>query len=258
MNPSRRPGRKGMSIASANGLDVYYETHGEGRPLVALHGGLLTFELTYGSVLPQLADGRQVIGVELQGHGHTADIDREFTLADLAADVVGVLDHLGLEQADVIGFSLGGLVALELLTGHPGRVDRAVVCSAHVRHDGYRPEIFDPAMTSPLLPTPADFEQMTKAHAAVSPTPDRFGEVGRKTQGAINPLPGWSDEQLGGITAPTLVVIGDRDFVRLEHAVLMHELIPGSQLAVLPDTTHQGVTQTPELLGPVVNRFLTR
>jgi len=244
-----------MTYAPVKGQDIYFAELGSGDPLVLLHGGLLTIDLTFGPVLAELAKDRRVIGVELQGHGHTADADREFTLADLASDVVGVLDHLGIERADVFGFSLGGLVTMELLTGHPQRVRRAVVASAHYREGGYRPEIQDPAQNSPLLPTAEDFAAMVTAHADVSPTPDRFEESARKTQQALFPLPGWSDEQLRAITAPTLVVIGDHDFVRPQHAVDMQELIPGSQLAVLPDHMHQQVPGS-ELIAPIVSRFL--
>ncbi len=255
MSSARAPGPTGMTYAPVNGLDVHYSEQGSGDPLVLLHGGLLTIDLTFGPVQAELAKGRRVIGVELQGHGHTADVDREFTLADLASDVVGVLDHLGIERADVFGFSLGGLVTMELLTGHPQRVRRAVVASAHYREGGYRPEIQDPAQNSPLLPTAEDFAAMVSAHAAVSPTPDRFEESARKTQQALFPLPGWSDEQLGAISAPTLVMIGDSDFVRPQHAVDMQELIPGAQLAVLPDHKHQQVPGS-ELIAPIVTRFL--
>ena len=145
MSSGRGPGLNGMTYAPVNGLDIHYSEQGSGDPLVLLHGGLLTTDLTFGPVQAELAKGRRVIGIELQGHGHTADVDREFTLADLASDVVGVLDHLGIERADVFGFSLGGVVTMELLTGHPQRVRRAVVASAHYREGGYRPEISDPA-----------------------------------------------------------------------------------------------------------------
>lgn len=255
MSPPHRGGLQGMTYATVDGNDIFYSEQGSGDPLVLLHGGLLTTDLTFGSVAAELAKEHRVLGIELQGHGHTADVDREFTLADLASDVVGVLDHLGIDRADVFGFSLGGLVTLELLTGHPQRVRRAVVASAHYREGGYRPEINDPAMTSPLLPRPEEFAEMVQAHAAVSPTPDRFEQVGRKTRAAINPLPGWSDEQLRAVAAPTLVVIGDSDFVRPQHAVEMHELIPGSQLAVLPDHKHQQVPSS-ALIAPIVTRFL--
>jgi pimeloyl-ACP methyl ester carboxylesterase len=249
-------GQNGMTYAPVDGNDIYFAEQGSGDPLVLLHGGLLTIDLTFGPVLAELAKGRRVIGIELQGHGHTADVDREFTLADLASDVVGVLDHLGLDRVDVFGFSLGGLVTMELLTGHPRRVRRAVVASAHYREGGYRPEIQDPAQDSPLLPTPADFAAMVAAHTEVSPTPDRFAETARKTQQSLFPLPGWSDAQLRAIAAPTLIVIGDRDFVRPQHAVEMHELIRGSQLAVLPDHVHQQVPSS-ALIAPIVARFLS-
>ena len=102
------------------GIDVYYEDHGTGTPLVLLHGGMLTLDLSFGALMPRLTPHRRVIPIELQGHGRTADVDRDITLANQAADVVGVLDHLGLERADVLGFSWGGLVALEIAVRHPG------------------------------------------------------------------------------------------------------------------------------------------
>src|SRR4051812_1614953 len=111
-----------MPYADVNGLRLYYEQRGEGPPLVLLHGGLLTVELSFGQVIPVLAEHHRVIAVEVQGHGRTADIDRAMTFEHLAADVVGLLDHLGIDRADVFGFSLGGLTTYELLVHHPDRV----------------------------------------------------------------------------------------------------------------------------------------
>lgn len=119
-----------------NGIDLYYEVHGTGRPLVVLHGGLLTAETCFGAMLPRLAEAHQVIAVDMQGHGHTADTARPVTLANLASDVVGLLDHLGLDRADFFGFSLGSLVAVEVAVTHPARVGRLVLASGHVRPDG--------------------------------------------------------------------------------------------------------------------------
>src|SRR5438045_3869656 len=124
-----------MPYADVNGLHLYYEQHGEGPPLVLLHGGLLTIELSFGAVIPALAEHHRVIAVELQGHGRTADIDRPMAFEHLAADVVGLLDHLGIERTDAFGFSLGGLTTYELLVHHPGRLRRAVVASADHRND---------------------------------------------------------------------------------------------------------------------------
>jgi pimeloyl-ACP methyl ester carboxylesterase len=125
-----------MAYAHLPGLDIYYEVHGAGRPLVLLHGGLLTIESNFDGILPSLAKTRQVIAIELQGHGRTADTDRAFDLEYLADDVVGVLDELGIDRADIFGFSLGGLVALQLAMRHPDRAGRLVVGGGHPRADG--------------------------------------------------------------------------------------------------------------------------
>jgi pimeloyl-ACP methyl ester carboxylesterase len=244
--------------AAVNGLKMYYEVHGQGRPVVLLHGGLLTFDLSFGPMLPRLAAGRQVIGAELQGHGRTADIDRPVTPANLAADVVALLDELGLERADLFGFSLGGLVALELATAHPERVDRLVLASAHYRPDGYHDDIRDPALQagSTRMPTEADFAEMAQAYQRVAPEPERFESLMAKASQAVARFEGWTADQLRAITAPTLLIFGDNDFVRLDHATEMAGLIPGAQLAVLPGTTHSGVLRRTELVLPMVESFL--
>jgi pimeloyl-ACP methyl ester carboxylesterase len=242
--------------ASVNGLEMYYEIHGTGRPLVLLHGGVLTIDLSFAAVLPALAETRQVIAVELQGHGHTADIDREMSLENLADDVAGLLDHLGIESADLLGFSLGGLTSLQLAMRHAARVGRMIVASAHFRPDGYYPEIAEGDPTSTRMPTQADFRAMQEAYARVAPHPEHFEAIMGKTSGMVGSFGGWKDDDLRAITAPTLLVIGDHDFVRVEHAAEMRDLIPGSQLAVLPATTHMGVMTRTDLLLPMAAAFL--
>jgi pimeloyl-ACP methyl ester carboxylesterase len=245
------------AYATLNGLRMYYEVHGSGRPLILLHGGILTIDMTFGRVLPALAEQHQAIGVELQGHGHTEDIDRPLRLDLLADDVVALMDHLGLERADIFGYSLGGLVATEVAVQHPERVDRLVLAATHFRPDGYYPEIHDPRQDSPRLPTEADFTEMQQAYAAVAPDPGHFEAFLEKAQPMVADFRGWSDEQLQAITAPTLLVIGDSDFVRLEHAAIIHDLLPDARLAVLPDCTHMELMRRTDLL-PVVRRFLDR
>src|ERR1017187_3339105 len=136
--PRPSPARPSSHIAAGryapvNGLQLYYEVYGTGRPLVLLHGGLMTIDLTFGPLIPALAEDHQVIGIELQGHGHTADIDRPMAIEILADDVVTLLGQLGIEQADFFGFSLGGLVDLALVLRHPGLVGKLVVASADYR-----------------------------------------------------------------------------------------------------------------------------
>lgn len=244
--------------AAVNGLKMYYEVHGEGRPLVLLHGGLLSIGLTFGGMLPRLAESRQVIAVEFQGHGRTADIDRPITLEALADDVVALLDELGVERADFFGFSLGGLVALQLAVAHPSRADRLVLASAHYRPDGYHDDVRDPALfaTSKRMPTAEDFAEMSAEYRRLAPDPSAFERVQRKLSESVPEIEGWSPDQLRAITAHTLIVLGDNDFVKLEHAAEMASLIPGAQLAVLPATNHVDVPRRTRVLLPMVEDFL--
>jgi pimeloyl-ACP methyl ester carboxylesterase len=244
--------------ADVNGLHMYYEVHGAGTPLVLLHGGILTIDLNFATLIPTLAASHQVIGVELQGHGRTADIDRVITPAALAADVVALLDHLGIQRAHVLGHSMGGAVALELAVSHPDRVRSVVPISASVRPDGMHEDLADPSRhaTSTRLPTQQDFVEMKDAYTRLSPHPERFDDFLATMSSSAHDLQGWSDEQLAGITAPVLVMLGDHDFTTVEHGALMQQLIPGSQLAVLPGTTHMTITRRADLLLPMLDRFL--
>jgi pimeloyl-ACP methyl ester carboxylesterase len=245
-----------MAIASVNGLQLYYEEHGSGdHPLVLLHGGLHTIDLSFGPLIPLLAPSHRLIAVDMQGHGRTADIDREPTYDNLADDVAALLDHLGIERADVFGFSLGGLVGIELGLRHPARVDRLVLAAAHCRPEGYH-DLSDPA--SVRMPTPAEFAEMELAYRRVAPDPDHFEALAEKLNGVVHSDPGWSDEDMRRIAAPVLLVIGDTDFVRIEHAAQMLELIPDAQLAVLPGTRHTEVPYRTDVLVPMLYGFLKR
>ncbi|MGW2420596.1 alpha/beta fold hydrolase [Streptomyces sp. NPDC001709] len=247
------------AYAKTGGLEMYYEIHGAASarpPLVLLHGGACTIGLSFGAVLPALAGTRQVIAPELQGHGHTADADREFTVPALASDVVALLDELGLGQADLLGFSLGGLTALEVAVRHPDRVGRLVLASAPYRQDGFHPESQDPASGSSRLPSQEDFQEIADAYAAVAPRPERFQDLLAKCSAVAHaPLP-WTADDLRGLRPPTLLVIGDADFVRIEHAAEMLELIPRARLAVLPGTTHMTLMRRTALLLPLLHEFL--
>ena len=241
-----------------NGVHMYYEVYGDGSPLVLLHGGVMTIELDFAALLPELVTRHTVIAVELQGHGRTADTGRAITPAALASDVVGLLDHLGIDRAHVLGHSLGGGVALELAVSHPDRVRSIVPMSITVRPDGTHEEITDPSKhaTSSRMPTPQDFADMTEAYKRLSPHPEHFDDFVAMLSGVASQLEGWTDEQLAGVTAPTLLMIGDNDFTTVEHGALMLRLIPGSQLAVLPGTTHMSITRRPDLVIPMLAAFL--
>src|SRR3954464_3404492 len=241
-----------------NGVHMYYETYGAGTPLVLLHGGMLSIRLNFAGLIPTLAKSHRVIGVELQGHGRTADIQREITPAGLASDIVGLLDHLGIDRAHVLGHSMGGAVAMELAVSHPDRVRSVVPISASVRPDGIHIDLADPSRhaSSPRMPTQQDFADFLEEYQRLSPHPEHFGEFLASLSASNADLRGWSDEQLTGITAPMLIGLGDRDFTTVAHGEVMCELIPGAQLAVLPDTTHMQVTRRTELLLPLLASFL--
>jgi pimeloyl-ACP methyl ester carboxylesterase len=232
--------------APVNGLRMYYEIHGTGEPLVVLHGAYMTIE-TMGQIVPSLAESRQVIGVELQAHGHTADIDRPLSYEHMADDVAALLRHLGIEQADVFGFSLGGGVALQLAIRHPEVVRKLVVASASYTSDGMHPELLEMAPT--ITPEAFAGSPIEEAYLRVAPNPEDFPTlVAKMKQLDLKPF-GWPKEDIRGISAPTLIIIGDCDAIRLEHAVEMFRLLgggvmgdlaglPNSQLAVLPGTAH--------------------
>jgi pimeloyl-ACP methyl ester carboxylesterase len=240
------------AYARVNGLELYHEVHGAGRPLLLLHGAGMTVGLNWTAWLPELARTRRVVAVEMQGHGHTADIDRAFTLENVAGDVVGLLDHLGVDETDLFGFSLGGMAALETTLRYPERVRRVVAASTHYSRDGLFRKL--PPGSRRQIPE-AHFRKMRETYAAVAPFPEQFGKVMAK----VAPLPGvhqWSEAELKSVQAPVLLVVGDNDVLRVEHAAEMAELIPDARLAVLPDTNHMELLDRGELVLPMVRRFL--
>ncbi len=247
-----------MAYASVNGMQLYYETHGTGRPLVLLHGGLLTIELNFGPIMTSLSEHHQVIAVELQGHGRTADTDRPMSIDVLADDVAELLAQLGVEKTDVLGFSLGGFTALSLAMRHPELVRRVVLASVSFRQDGNHDDIrnSEEHPDSPRMPTAADFQLMQDDYERVAPDPAHFSAFAAKASAMVGAFEGWSDDELRATQTPALIVLGDTDFVRLEHAVEMFELMPNAQLAVLPGTTHMGVTRSPGQVLALVEPFL--
>jgi pimeloyl-ACP methyl ester carboxylesterase len=232
--------------APVNGLEMYYEIHGSDRPLVVLHGAYMTIGMM-GEVMSGLAEARRIIAVELQGHGRTADVDRPLTYEQMADDVAALIGHLGIEQADVFGYSMGGGAALQVAVRHPEVVRKLVVASASYTSDGMHPELLE--MIPTITPEVFAGSPIEEAYLRTAPNPDDFPNLVAKLKRLDMEPYAWPPEDIREIAAPTLLIIGDSDAIRLEHAVELFRLLgggvmgdlaglPKSQLAVLPGTSH--------------------
>ena len=257
------------NYAEVNGLEMYYEIHGAGEPLVVLHGAYMTID-AMGELVPELARTRQVIAVELQGHGRTADIDRPLSYEQMADDTAALLRHLGIERADVFGYSMGGAAALQVAIRHPEAVRRLVVASASFTSDGMHPEMLE--MIPTITPEVFAGTPIEEEYLRIAPNPDDFPTLVAKLKRLDMEPFAWPAEDILGIAAPTLLIVGDSDVVRLEHAVELFRLLGGGamgdlaglsehRLAVLPGTTHfippgSGVLDRADWLLAMVSAFL--
>jgi pimeloyl-ACP methyl ester carboxylesterase len=255
---------KTTGYAPVNGLNMYYEVHGSGDPVVLLHGSFMAITNNWTAWIGELAKTRKVIAVEMQGHGRTADVERDFSYEVLADDVAALLDHLKLPSADLIGYSMGGGVAMQCAIRHPNKVRKVVSISAVFRHDGWVKEAQDafPQLTAETFtgsPIEAEYRKL-------SPTPDEFPTfVKRVIAMDLKPYDFGSDE-LRATRAPFFFIHGDADGVRLEHISEMFRLkgdeVFGdmrprspSRLAILPDTTHVTLMDRVPAIVPMVNDF---
>lgn len=251
--------------APVNGLTMYYEIHGAGKPLVLLHGGLGLSNM-FGDVLLLLAQHRQVIGVDLQGHGRTADIERPLRLELMASDIAGLVAHLGFEKADIMGYSLGGGVALRTAIQHPEVVRKLVLVSTPFKWDGWYPEIV--AHMGQLSGAAAAFMKdtpMYQSYLNVAPHPERFPILLDKLGELLRQEYDWSNDVVA-LHMPTMIVYGDADSIPPAHAVRFFELLGGgkadagwdgsgmssARLAILPATTHYTIFSSPALAAAVV------
>jgi pimeloyl-ACP methyl ester carboxylesterase len=244
--------------APVNGLEMYYEIHGKGgTPLLLLHGALFNSDLQFGKLIPSLAETRQVIAVDFQGHGRTNDIDRPLTVANLASDIAGLLAHLNVSQVDILGFSLGGGVTIELGVRYPELIRKLVVSSMSFQPESIRQETRDSmhTMTVEMIAgTP-----MVQEYLAKSPNPGKLQDLLHKIDAFAADFPGWTDTEIKAIPAPILIMVGDCDMVPLDLAIRFLQLrggdvngdfvgVPASQLAVLPGTTHYYALARPSLV----------
>ncbi len=252
------------TYAPVNGLNMYYEAHGSGDPVLLLHGSFMTITNNWTQWIGELSKTRKVIAIEMQGHGRTADINRDFSYENLADDVAALLDHLKIPSADLIGYSMGGGVAMQCAIRHPQKVRKVVSISAAFFHDGLVKEALDafPQIAADAFKgSPIETE-----YKKLSPTPDAFPTfVKRVVAMALKPYDFGADK-LKATKAPMFFIHGDADGVRLEHISEMFRLKGGeihgdlrprstSRLAILPDTTHITLMERVAVIVPMVNDF---
>src|SRR5215475_637474 len=252
--------------APVNGLKMYYEVHGSGDPVVLLHGAFMTITNNWTGWIAELSKTRKVIAIEMQGHGRTADINRDFTYENLADDVAGLLDYLKIPSADIIGYSLGGGVAIQCAIRHPEKVRKVVSISAPIRRDGWVKEANDfwPAFIWELFkgtPMEADYKRL-------SPTPEKFPDFVNHIKAQLLRPYDFGADKLKATKAPMFFIFGDADGVRFDHIAEMYRLKgggeihgdmqprPASRLAILPDTTHVTLMNRTSIIIPMINDFL--
>src|SRR5215813_5341130 len=254
-----------MGYAPVNGLKMYYEVHGSGDPVVLLHGAFMTITNNWTGWIGELSKTRKVIAVEMQGHGRTADIPRDITYENLADDVAALLAHLKIPRADLIGYSMGGAVAMQCASRHPDKVRKVVVISSMFRRDGMVKEALDvfPKLTADAFkgsPIEAEYKKL-------SPTPDDFPNFVKRILATATKVYDFGSDKLKATTAPMFFIHGDADGIRLEHVAEMFRLKGGevhgdlkprsaSRLAILPNTTHVTLMQRMAVIVPMENDFL--
>lgn len=250
--------------APVNGIDMYYEVHGrgDGFPLVLLHGGGSTIEVTFSKVLPVFAESRRVIAVEEQGHGRTTDRDQPVAFESSADDVAALLRHLKVDKADLFGFSNGASIALQVAIRHPQLVRKLVFASSMTRKDGAHPQLWE-------FMKQADFSNMPQplkdAFLRVNPDPRKLRTMHDKDAARMQSFKDVPDDSVRSVRAQTLIVLGDQDIVKPEHAVELTRLIPGARLLILPGghgdylgeaVMTQKETRYPELTARLIEEFL--
>lgn len=250
--------------APVNGIRMYYEVRGSGEPVVLLHGAFMTIPGNWAGWIDELSKTRKVIAVEMQGHGRTADIAREFSNANHADDVAALIRYLELPRADLIGYSMGGGVAMQVAVRHPDQVRKVVVISSTFRRDGRTREASDAiaGITAEVFrgsPLETEYQRL-------SPTPDRFATFVERMVAADGKQHELSADQLRATAAPMFFIHGDADGIRLQHVAEMFRLKGGethgdlgprtaSRLAILPNTTHVTLMERMSVIVPMVNDF---
>lgn len=250
--------------ADVNGLKMYYEVYGNGKPIVLLHGSFMSIPLNWSHIIPLLSKDRKVIVTEMQGHGRTKDIARELSYEGMADDVSGLLKHLKIDSADILGYSMGGGVAFQVAVRHPEQVRRLVVLSGTYTHDGWWPDV--EAMFATFTADMFKGTPIQKQYDSYGNDPARFPEYVKKVISIDLKPYDWSKD-VRNIQAPIFMAIGDADGVRYEHALELFRAkgggkmgdlhgLPKSRLAIIPGTTHIGIIQRADWLIPMITDFL--
>jgi len=240
---------------SVNGLRMYYERHGAGGPpLVLIHGGGSTIGTNFGRVLPLLSHSRQVIAVEVQAHGHTLDVDRPFTFEQDADDVAALLDSLHVAKADILGFSNGGTTALQIGIRHPAKVNRLVIASSNYKRDGMVDGFWDFMEKGTYADMPKPYET---AYLKINPSQDGVHAMQSRDAKRMLAFKDIPDDVIKSIQAPTLVIVGDKDVIRPEHALELSRTLPHARLCILPGThgSYLGEIMTPTVSDRTVGVF---
>ena len=250
--------------SEVNGIKMYYEIYGQGRPLVLIHGGGSTIQSTFGRAIPLLAEHRQLIAVELQAHGRTSDREKEVTFEQDADDVTTLLTNLKVDKADFFGFSNGGTTAVQIAIRHPAIVDKLILASALCKRSGVPAQFWDFMKQAQLANMP---QELKDAYLKVSPNPDGLQIMHDKDARRMVNFSDIPDAQIESIKAPTLIIIGDRDVIKPEHALEMHRQIAGSELAIIPGvhgeyigeiTTLKSNSKEAAFVIPMIEGFLNR
>jgi pimeloyl-ACP methyl ester carboxylesterase len=252
--------------ANVNGLKMYYEIHGRGKPLVLIHGAFSQPRTDFPRLIPHWARTREVIAVDLQGHGHTADVDRPLTYRQMGDDVVALLKQLNITNADFFGYSMGGGVALDIAIHHPEVVRKTVDMGGPMyRATGFHPDLMklEATLTADMM----DGTPWKASYDSVAPNKSDFPKLVAKIKTLDTQFAGWSPAEIQAIKTPMMLIVGDADAVRLEHVVEFFHLlgggvegdlhpIPAAQLAVLPGTNHQLIVSRTDWLASMTDAFL--
>lgn len=260
----KAPHDSAAHYAKVNGLEMYYELHGSGRPLVLVHGGGSTIESNFRRVLPALARAHRVIAVELQAHGHTRDIDRPLSFEQDADDVAALLKQLRVDRADFLGFSNGGTTCLQIAIRHPKLVNKLVLASATYKRDGMQPGFFEGFKNASLAMMP---QPLQEAYLKANPDPKGLQAMFDRDVARMAGFKDISERQIQSIQAPALVLNGDADVVRVEHALELSRTLPHAKLAILPGghgdylgeicAANQG-SKLPALVTGLIDEFLNK